>query len=472
MPRDILVFMSDQHNATIMESAADPYVATPNMTRLAAEGVEYPRAYTSCPVCVPARLSMLTGQLPSRTGIWSNWNVLSSEQSTFTHCLGAEGYETVLCGRMHFGQQDQMHGFVKRPIGDFTPTVGGRGQHLRDDLGPYATTPSGNVTKHYGGGTSPVLEYDRAVTAAALDYLSQPHDRPVFLVVGIYGPHHTYVAPLDLYRKYLDLIGAPASDSVESFDLHAALSESGKPFTADEIHRMRAAYYGMVEHVDGLVGQVRDAWDAHLARTGREGLFCYLSDHGDMLGEKGLWFKQKFYEGSARIPLIFTGSDVARGVRVDSPVSIMDLGPTLCEYVGTTPPPDQDGRSLVSSLTDGKADDERYVLSESKAHGTFGRMVRYRQWKLVSYAGMEADDQLFDLASDPGEYTNVIGDNPAVLEKMRAMVSEPWEPEAYQRDAERREPHLKILARWGANSGVDEPYRWPVPESSWELPTR
>ncbi len=470
MKPDILVFMSDQHNATIMESAGDPYISTPNMRKLAAEGVEYTNAYTSCPLCVPARMSMLTGQLASKTGIFTNGNVLSSEQATFTHCLGAEGYETVLCGRMHFSQQDQMHGFVKRPIGDFTPCVGGRGGPLRDDLGPYASTPSGNVTKHYGGGTSPVLEYDRAVTKAAVEYLSGPHERPVFMIVGIYGPHHTYVAPPDLYKKYLDLIGPPASETAEHFDLHPALTDAVADYTPDEIHKMRAAYYGMIEHVDSLMGMVKDAWDTYLEQSSRKGLFCYISDHGDMAGEKGLWFKQKFYEDSVRIPLIFSGDGAAEGVKVNTPVSIMDLGPTLCEAAGTEPPPEQDGESLLSSLKNGTGDPERYVLSEMRNGGVPARMIRWENWKLISYAGMEGDDQLFDLEADPAEYVNVINDNPGIAEKIRSIVKEPWDPEAIIADQKKRGQHLKILSRWGSNSGVEESYRWPVPESSWELP--
>ena len=463
--------MSDQHNATIMESAGDRHISTPNMTRLAREGVEYTYAYTPCPLCVPARMAFLTGQLPSKTGIFGNANVLSSEQATIAHCMGAEGYETVLCGRMHFREQDQLHGFIKRPIGDFTPCHGGRGGELRDDLGPYAGTPTGNVTKLYGGGTSPVLEYDRAVTKAAVEYLAQPHDRPIFMIVGIYGPHHTFVAPPELYRKYHELIDPPASHSVESFDLHPCVASSRKDFTKDEIHCLRAAYYGMIEHVDGLVGEVKEAWDRHLARSGRTGLFCYTSDHGDMAGEKGLWFKQLFYEESARIPLIFTGAGVAKGGTVDTPVSLLDLTPTLCELAGATFPPDQDGVSLVPSLRSGKGDPERYVISEVLYNG-LARMIRYRNWKLISYVGKEEEDQLFDLAADPGEYTNVIGAHLEIAEKMKSMVAEPWNPDEIMKDQQRRSKHLKILAKWGAHSGVDEPYRWKVPRESWLLPEK
>ncbi len=222
-PPDILVFMTDQHNACISETAGDPYVSTPNLTRLAADGTEFSNAYTSCPLCVPARSSMLTGQLPSRNGIFTNSGIISSEQATFVHGLAAAGYETVLCGRMHFLGPDQFHGFTRRLVGDFTPCFHGRGGSCRADLGPYVGTPAGDFTKLYGGGTSPVLEYDHAVIEAALDYLAEPHDRPVFLLVGTYGPHHTFVAPPELYRSYLDRIEPPDPASLDHLALHPAL---------------------------------------------------------------------------------------------------------------------------------------------------------------------------------------------------------------------------------------------------------
>ena len=463
--------MSDQHNATIMESAGDPHVSTPNMSRLAQDGVEFSSAYTPCPICVPSRMAFLTGHLASKTGIFWNGHELSSTQATIAHCMGAKGYETVLCGRMHFNGQDQLHGFIKRPIGDFTPCYGGRGASFQDKLGPYAGTPSGDVTKLYGGGTSPVLEYDRAVTKAAIEYLSEPHDRPIFMVVGIYGPHHTYVAPPNLYQKYLGKISPPKSENVEKIDLHPRIKNATKNFTPEETHKMRAAYYGMIEHVDGLVGEVRDAWESHLKRNDRKGLFCYTSDHGDMAGEKGLWFKNFFYEDSARVPLIITGDDVAHGKRIDSPVTLLDLAPTFCEIAETTTPPDQDGSSLVPSLIGADENTDRYILSEVM-HNGLARMIRYQKWKLISYAGHEDEDQLFDLDVDPGEYTNVLRANESIAEKMRSMVTEPWDPEAIKANHEWREKHGKIIAQWGMHSEADEPYRWPIPKESWALPEK
>jgi len=472
-PPDILVFMSDQHNARLTENAGDPFVSTPNLTRLAADGVEFTNAYTSCPLCVPARASMLTGRLPSATGIFGNSGAISSEQATFAHSLGAAGYETVLCGRMHFLGPDQFHGFTRRLVGDFTPCYWGRYGSVRADLGPYVGTPAGEYTKLHGAGTSPVLEYDHAVTAAALEYLARPHERPVFMLLGCYGPHHTYVAPPELYRKYLDLVGPADSEAHPEGDLHPALAVRARDFEPDVVRSLRAAYYGLVEHTDRQVGLVRAAWDEHLERTGREGVFCYLSDHGDQAGEKRLWGKVSFLEGSSRIPMIFAGAGVASGARVESPVSIMDLGPTLCELAGAEAPPEPDGLGLAATLktgAGGEADENRAVLSELIDKGSPARMVRRDRWKYFGYAGSAEEDRLYDVVADPYEYVNLAGSHPDEAAELRAVLDDGWDPEAIVREQRRRRAHWDILSAWGAEVDVDEPHRWVVPESSWKLP--
>lgn len=467
---DILVFMSDQHNARLTETASDPYISTPNLTRLAADGTEYANAYTSCPLCVPARSSMLTGQLPSKTGIFTNSGVINGDQATFAHSLGAVGYETVLCGRMHFLGPDQFHGFTRRLVGDFTPCFHGRYGKQRADLGPYVGTPAGDFDKLYGGGTSPVLEYDRAVVEAALEYLAQPHERPIFLLVGIYGPHHTFVAPPELYRKYMDLVGPPNSDAQAVLDIHPALQKKVRSFDSDVIHSLRAAYYGLVEHVDTQVGRVRSAWQEHLGRNKRPGVFCYLSDHGEHAGEKGLWGKMSFHEESARIPLIFAGSGIQSGVRSDSACSIMDLGPTLCELANAPLPPEQDGASLVPFLKGMRSADKRIVISELLENGIPARMIRFGDWKYIAYAETEKKNQLFNLISDPYEYRNCIHEHPDVAAELKAELDRGWSPETIIADHHHRQAHWKILSEWGRTVDVPEPHRWLVPESSWELP--
>lgn len=350
MKPDILVFMSDQHGGKFMSHTGDDLVRTPNLDRIAENGVSFTNAYTSCLLCVPARLSFLTGQLPARSKIYTNDQALPSDQATFLHSLTAEGYETVLCGRMHFRGPDQRHGLSKRIFGDMTPTQwNSLSSSFRENRNPkMAPTYIDPFASAYAGkGFSVVLEYDRLVTDTALAYLNEDHDKPQCVVIGTYGPHSPYIAPPELYDYYREKIDLPRSmkNDLNLDTLHmrsrVALEKRcyqtfhpDKEISDDEILATRAAYLGMIEYQDQLIGEVKDAWDNFLQKQNREGLFVYTSDHGQQNGEKGFFGKVNFFEESACIPFIFAGHGVKRHTRINSPVSLMDIVPTLCEVAG------------------------------------------------------------------------------------------------------------------------------------------
>lgn len=383
---------------------------------------------------------------------------------------------------MHFMGPDQRRGFEERYVGDFTPCYHGRYGKVRVDLGPYVGTPAGDFAKHYGGATSPVIEYDRDVVRFAIDLLKQPHDRPLFLMVGIYGPHYTYVGPDDLYRKYLDLLPAVDTDDEEGWSHHPLLDDRTREFDRDVVRRLRVAYCGMVEQVDQQFGILADAWSEFARRRERDDLVCYLSDHGDQIGEKRQWGKMTFYEPSVAIPMVFGASAVRARGRVSEPVSSMDLSPTLGE-VGHAPRlPDQDGVSQLSLLKSDTAltgtqdrvtGASRTVLSEllqTSDPPVPARMVRQGHWKYVTYAGYEEHDLLSNLADDPDELHNLRDDHPVLTATLAEEARRGWDPNSVVREHERRSAHWEILSLWGANAPVREPDRWKVPESSWELP--
>lgn len=472
---DILVFFSDQHNATITGFAGDKTVRTPNLDMLALKGTVFDSAYTSCPLCVPARMSMLTGQLPSKTGIFTNEGAMAEDQATFIHSIAAEGYETVLCGRMHFLGEDQRHGFTKRIMGDMTPLIWGRGGAKRQDLGPFkGTLNDDNCTKVIGGGNSPVLEYDRAVIKAALEYLKEDNEKPQLIVVGTYAPHFSYVAPSDLYLYYKERGGMPVlyGKNVQNYPF---LKELEKDLSEEDIQRVRAAYFGMVENMDAQVGEIKGAWDEYLHRMGREGIFVYLSDHGDQIGERNLYGKQTFFEGSSRIPIIFEGKGIKQGARMKGAVSIMDIGPTLCELTGAIPPPMQDGKSLMAQLTSGQEFLGRYSVSEFVNHwgseGPIpGRMLRKGKWKIISYYTHEEFDALYDIDNDPWEIENLAESCKDTAEELKRLLLEGWEPEKIIKEYTERLEHHRILAKWGAAVEVLEKERWKVTEEARRLP--
>ena len=442
MKKDILLYMSDQHSYRLQGYAGDKIVRTPNLDRIAKAGTVMTNAMTACPLCVPARAAMISGFLPSNNGVLFNFNSISSDQATFLHSLNVSGYDTVLCGRMHFVGPDQRHGYSKRLAGDRTPVF-----HNGVKAPPQADGTPSKVTgydengsvRYIGGGDSPVLAYDRYVVDRALEYLREDHQRPQFITVGTYGPHFPYVAPPEFYDYYYDKINL--DDVTEDFDGGSALA--GKLQEADpEVARAaRAAYYGLVEQQDRHIGQVYEAFGDYLRRTGREGIFIYVSDHGDMNGTHGYYGKQVFYDPAVHIPFLIQGSGIPAGKRIESPVSLLDVGPTVCQLAEARVLRG-DGKSLVPQLMEGAGDPDRIVISElytylANGETSLGRLARWGNWKYFAYSGLEEEARLYDMEADPGEICNVIEEHPEIAEKLRAeagryktydevMVHERW----------------------------------------------
>lgn len=469
---DILVCMSDQHNAQCIGYAGDPIVRTPNLDRLASEGTTFQAAYTPYPQCVPARMSWLTGHLPSTTGICTNLGALPPDYPTFAHSFAAAGYETVLCGRMHFMGDDQRHGFSKRLVGDLSSLYWGRDSGTRKELGAYAgTLGRGGSCRVVGGGTSPVLEYDRAVFESAVEYLTMEHDKPQLVVVGVMAPHSTYVAPPELYRYYRDIVTLPPSRTHEVNHANPFVKRRANPQDEKTTLDVRAAYYGMVENLDNQIGSLVDAWSGYLKRSGRQGVFVYVSDHGDQIGHHDLYAKHTFFEGSARVPLLYWGDGVARGRTVCEPVTLMDQGNTLCVLASCEPPPFQEGRSHADLVAGGESDPARriiseYVDSDENGEPVPARMVRCGSWKLIHYHGHEDHDQLFNIDEDPFELQNRLSAYPAKVEELRTWMDHGWDVERIKQDHRRKSVQHKHMAQWGARSGAFEDELWQTPASA------
>ena len=476
--KDILIFMSDQHAGFLSGYAGDPVVRTPALDRLAQDGTVMENAYTSCPLCVPARMSMLSGQLPSRNGVLDNGGSIPPEQPTFLHALGIAGYETVLCGRMHFDGSDQRHGFSKRIMGELTPVWPGYRKNIMKERQLYAMTfAEPGALKIIGGGNSPVLEYDRAVTEAAIKYLSQPHEKPQCIVVGTYAPHFPYVAPPELYQYYDSRVQPPIAAT-------AACDYDYPPYqgrhwdeTDETIHAVRTAYWAMTEFMDSLIGQVREKWQKYLKAAGREGIFIYLSDHGDSCGTRGMYGKTSFFEPSAHIPMIFEGSGIPAGKKLTAPVSIMDIGPTLCEMAGTQPPPEQQGIGLWETITGEKPQDTgRIILSDASMIENVGgkkvpgRMAVSDGFKYITYYGYEKDDLLFDLRNDPNELHNCIAEHPEIAGQLFAAAHAGWNPEQILDRWERRNKGLAMVTRWTMEQDMYESERWKTTKASLDYP--
>ncbi len=470
---NIIYILSDQHNPEIMGANGDPWVRTPNMDRLAAEGVSLDNCYCASPLCVPSRTALLSGLLPSHTGVFNNMQALPTDRATFVHALALDGYETVLSGRMHFVGWDQRHGFQRRLVGDITPSFMGV-DNEEEIYGAFKRTSNQHIIsiQKSGAGNSSVLQFDRDVTNAAVEYIRDRGDReesPLFMTVGLYGPHCPYIAPPELFRYYEEILPEMGVVTREEYDsLHPAMRNwqeirDMSVVTDEDVKRVRAAYYGMVEFVDGLVGEVVRAAEETLDMENT--IIIYGSDHGDNIGAHGLFWKTNFYEGAGRVPMIYVWKNHFRpGKRLKGVTSLLDLAPTLLPIGGEHCLPAYDGIDLGAYLqSEAEIPSEREVFAEcfDIKGDTPSVMLRTGPYKLICHAGYE-QVQLFDLETDPGELHD-LGTDPAygtVVARLLARMEGRWDPDWALDRLAKDKAHFKLVGAWMRQTPPEPVEEW------------
>ena len=451
MQPNILILMADQLTGTLFPDGPADFLHAPNLKRLAERSTRFANAYTGSPLCAPGRASFMSGQLPRRTRVYDNAAEFASDIPTYAHHLRRAGYQTCLSGKMHFVGPDQMHGFEERLTTDIYPADFGWTPDYRKpgeridwwyhNLGSVTGAGVAEITNQY--------EYDDEVAYNACrklyDLARGGDDRPWCLTVSFTHPHDPFVAR----RKYWDLyndapqLEPPEAIAYDDQDPHSkrlmdACDWQNFDITDRDIRRSRQGYFANVSYIDDKVGEILQV----LEDTRQEAIILFLSDHGEMLGRRGLWFKMSFFEGSARVPLMIAAPSMPAGL-VDTPVSTIDVLPTLCDLAGLSMDdiaPWTDGRSLAhGAATRGP------VVMEYAAEGSIAPMVALCDgpWK---YIACDADPEiLFNLEADPEEQTN-LADDPHYAERlalMREMAAERWDLAAY--DAEVRQSQAR---RW------------------------
>ena len=415
---NILYVMADQLAAPLL-SVHNPksQIKTPHLDGLAAKSVVFDSAYCNSPLCAPSRMAMITGQLPSKIGSYDNACSIGSDVITYAHYLRNAGYETTLAGKMHF-VGDQLHGYENRLTADIYP--GDYGWAVNWDEPDKRLEWYHNSSSILQAGPcvrSNQLDYDEEVLFKSKQYLydhvRKPNERPFCLTVSFTHPHDPYT----IEDKYWDLyegvdIDLPAVDvKPEDQDPHSrrlrhVCELEGHDFSADQIKRARHAYYGAVSYVDDCIGQLLDV----LKKCGLEDntIVIFSGDHGDMLGERGLWYKMSYFESSVRVPLFISHPKQFRPHRVSENVSTLDILPTLVDLVGGNLLPSLpiDGLSMVNHLYGGVGHDT--VFAEYMGEGTIAplMMIRRGPWKYIT---CPADPpQLFNLLKDPLELENLV----------------------------------------------------------------
>ena len=422
---ELLVVMSDQHSGQTCGFAGDPVARTPNLDSIAAQGVVFSEAYTSCPLCVPARASFLTGRFPFRVGVGGNEHAIASHEPTFAHCLSLGGYETTLIGRMHMNGLDQLHGFERR-IGKDICTIM-PGMCFTGEPGLQFDYSGAQFHKVWPAEHCASWQYDEYVAAHALEFFRQKHEAPQAVVVGTYMPHMPLGGTEEQMAYYRPLALQTLKERKLSFPCDYLGNRGG--FTEDqeaELIECRAAYYSMIEAEDELIGRIYRAYREYLGRKDAKGIFVYVSDHGDHMGDKARIGKQTFFERSAKIPMVIAGDDILPQ-RVDTPVSLLDLTATLCAVTGSPKLPLGDGVDLSPALFGGSIP-ARPIFSELMGKGktrdsfSLGLMVRDGNEKFISYQGYEDQDLLFDLSEDPEETVNLASARPERVKELSELL--------------------------------------------------
>ena len=437
MNPNILVVMSDQHSRKYASPYGHPFIRTPNMQRLADEGVTFENAYCNSPICGPSRASFMTGRYVPDVEAWDNATVLHSDQPTWAHLLNAAGYETVLSGKMHFQGADQLHGFKRRILsdvhGDSSPELAANWTEWR----PETSAADMSVFYEAGPGEHSYSTYDEIATAQAGTFIRsrQNSDRPWAMLVGLITPHYPFV----VRRKYWDMYfpqHADLPDVPAHFDnLHPHKRRLAKWFSFLDVPqelaaRARAGYYGLISYADDCLGAILEAVDD--SGQAEQTIVIYTSDHGEGAGEHGMWNKHTFYENSVGVPLqIRWPGKIPSNARVRQPVSLVDLTRTIIDAAGVNIDSDWPGTSLLPVASGRSAEGDGLVISDFLADGSWSanRMVRVGDLKYNYYHG--EPEELFDLASDPSELIDQTT-NPAYarsLQGLRATAMAGYDPE-------------------------------------------
>jgi choline-sulfatase len=453
-PPNILLVMVDQLAASWLPAYGHGVVQAPHLTALARDGVVFDAAYCASPLCAPSRASLLSGRLPSHTRVYDNAAEMRASLPTVTHTLRSAGYATALAGKMHFVGPDQLHGFEERLTPDVYPAGMDWTPDWRAPLGErlpwYHTMDS---VLHPGvSAASMQVDYDDEVcfhaVRALYDHARARPREPLFLVASFTSPHDPWELPPRWWDRY-DPSAIPLPDvpsiPLEEADPHSARLRAmcGTDAAAlgdEQIRRARHAYFAAISYVDDRIGTVLRALDE--SGLADDTVVVFTADHGEMLGERGLWFKMAFFEDSARVPLVVRAPEgLARaGARVAAPVSLLDLAPTLLDVAGVPGDAearaDLDGASLAPLLRGEGPERPGPVVAEYLAEGVTAPMIMVRRASL-KYVRCPGDpDQLFDLEADPRELRNLRADAGAAdrLADLRAEADRRWDLAALERD--------------------------------------
>jgi choline-sulfatase len=442
-PQNLIFILSDEHTRDITGCYGNSRVQTPHLDHLAARGTRFANAYTNSPICVPARASLATGRYVHQTGHWDNASPYCGEPRSWHHRVRDAGLQIDSIGKLHFRNAEDDNGFNREiePL-HIVEGVGDIHGCIRDN--PPVRLKHGSLDAA-GPGTSTYIDYDTRSADNAVNWIRQhaADEKPWVLFLSFVLPHPPYICPPELFDLYpADKVGLMPQWHRDDWPDHPAMNafrrcfDFSRGFDEDLIRRVTATYYGMVTCLDQKIGTVLSTLrELDLEETTR---VAYTSDHGECLGARGLFGKFTMYDESAAVPLIIAGPDVLRDKVVTTPVSLVDIFPSVLDAVGVEAA-DEDADLPGSSLweTAAAADREATVFSEYHAVGSPGGqfMLYDGRYKYVYYVGQSA--QLFDLYEDSHELRDLSAESRHAerMTRFEAQLREMLDPEEIDRQA-------------------------------------
>lgn len=464
---NVVMICVDEWRGDCLSAAGHPYLQTPYLDELAGDGTRFSHGYSATPTCVPARVALFTGQSQETHGRVGYLDGVPFEVAhpvaTLPGEFRAAGYHTQAIGKMHVWPERARIGFDDVLLHDgflhFARAKHHRQFEFFDDYVPWlrrqpGSTPTDDYFDHGVNCNSTVARpWDKRealhptswVGTQAIEWLyRRDPSKPFFLYLSFHRPHPPYDPPAWAFQQYLDL--PPYERRIGNWEHHYDAYRRDGAHNAHigrldptVVHRARAGYYGLMAHIDQQVNRIREALvDFGVAR---DTILAFTSDHGDMMGDHDMFRKGVGYEGSARVPFLVAGSpsdgSIVRGGIVDEVVELRDIMPTLLDLAGLPIPESVDGRSLAPFLRGERPAWRDYLHGE---HTQLGQSLQWLTDGIIKYcwASGEGTEELFDLASDPGELRNLAAEpeHAATLELWRSRLVECLErrEEGYVKD--------------------------------------
>ncbi len=473
---NIVVIMADQLAPQFTGAYGHPVVKTPHMEALAKQGMRFDAAYCNSPLCAPSRAAFMTGQLVSRIGTYDNAAEFAASIPTFAHYLRSRGYRTCLSGKMHFVGPDQLHGFEERLTTDVYPA----------DFAwtPDWDNPDRRIEKWYHNmesvqqagpaATSFQIEFDEETTFLArrriFDYAMQG-TAPFAMVVSLMHPHDPYVPRPEFWDLYdpeeIDMPQTGLTDDPQTLRLNKGIGAADCPVTDKEVRNARHGYYANTSYFDSKIGEIVKALKE--SDQYENTIIIITSDHGDMLGERGLWYKMNFFEHSARIPMIISGPGVRKGTS-EAPVSLVDLLPTFLDIADQSaadlPETPLDGRSLWPLLTHAEPEStDRTVFGDYCGECTSRPLLMIRRGAFKYIHTLPDAPLLYNVLNDPFEQNN-LSENPEffqIVESFKVEAAAKWNENALYSDVlanqKRRRPIYEAMEHGSLTSWDYQPRR-------------